>query len=230
MSCPQCQGIETAFNHESAVKELKKYHKKGPSKTTRYLIDFFVNEGIKGKSLLDIGGGVGTIQHELLKSGMVSAISVEASSAYSEVSKDEAKRQGHTERIQFHHGNFVDLAPKIPMTDVVTLDRVICCYHDMEKLVNSSLSHAKEYYAVIYPPDTWWMKIGIAIGNFIQWIKRSNYRGYVHSKKALHKVVETHNFQLCFFQKTAFWQVEIFKHKESDIGQSDTESVSNFSS
>lgn len=230
MSCPQCQGIETTFNHESALKELRKYHKKGPSKTTRFLIDFLVTEGIEGKSLLDIGGGVGTIQHELLRNGMKSVISVEASSAYSEVSKGEAERQGHTDRVQFHHGNFVDLAPDIPNADVVTLDRVICCYPDMEKLVENSLNHAREYYAVVYPPDTWWMKVGIAISNVLQRIKRSTYRSYVHSMKKFHKVVEVHNFKLCFFQKTIFWRVEIFQRIQNTTSQFDTERVYNHSS
>ncbi|MFX0211655.1 MAG: class I SAM-dependent methyltransferase [Candidatus Hodarchaeota archaeon] len=217
MSCPQCQGIESTFNHESAVKELNKYHKKGPSKTTRFLINFFVTEGIKGKSLLDIGGGVGTIQHELLRNGMAKAISVEASSAYSEVSKGEAERQGHADRVQFHHGNFIDLAPDIPKADVVTLDRVICCYPDMEKLVENSLNHAREYYAVVYPLNTWWMKVGITIGNVLLRIKRSNYRGYVHSEKKLHRLVEAHNFKPLFFQKTFFWRVEIFQRIHNDL-------------
>lgn len=218
MSYPQCCGIETTFNHESALKELKKYHKKGPSKSTRYLIDFLVTNGIEDKTLLDIGGGVGTIQHELLKNGLDSVISVEASLAYSEVSKDEAKRQGHTDKISFFHGDFVDLSVNIPMTDIVTLDRVICCYPNMEKLVNSSLSQTREYYAVVYPHDTWWMKVGIAIGNLIQGIKRSRYRGFIHSKKAFHRVVEAHNFKKCYSHRTTFWQVEIFQriHKNNE--------------
>lgn len=222
MSCPQCYGIETTFNHESALKELKKYRTKGPSKTTRYLIDYLVTKGIENKTLIDIGGGVGTIQHELLKNGLASVISIEASTAYSEVSKDEAKRQGHADKINFFHGDFVNLSADIPMTDIVTLDRVICCYPDMEKLVNSSLRQTREYYAVIYPHDTWWMKVGIAIGNFIQRIKRSEYRGFIHSKKAFHRVVEEQEFKKCFSQKTMFWQVEIFQRIHKDNGQPNT--------
>ena len=216
MSCTQCQGIETTFNHRNAEKELRKYHKKGPTETTHSLVEFLKKKGTKGKSLLDIGGGVGIIQHELLRSGLASAVSVEASSAYSEVSKDEARHQGHEERIEYHHGDFIDLAPDIPMTDIVTLDRVICCYPDMEKLVDSSLSHAKDYYAVVYPLDTWWMKIGLAFSNFIQRIRRNSFRSYVHSKKAFHRLVEAHNFKRVFFRKTTFWRVEIFERVDDD--------------
>ncbi|UCG03809.1 MAG: class I SAM-dependent methyltransferase [Candidatus Heimdallarchaeota archaeon] len=214
MSCPQCNGIETTFNHKSALKELKNYHKKGPNKSTRFLINYLVSKGIEDKTLLDIGGGVGAIQHELIKNGLASVVSVEASKAYSEASKDEAKHQGHADKINYFHGDFVDLSPEIPMTDVVTLDRVICCYVNMEKLVNSSLNHARDYYAVIYPHDKWWMKLGITVGNFLQWLKRSKYRGFIHSKKEFHRVVEAHNFKRCFFQKTMFWRIEIFQRMQ----------------
>ncbi len=87
MDCCQCQGIETTFDKKNALKELKKYHMKGPSKTTNSLINFFKTEGVEGKSLLDIGGGVGTIQHELLTLGVTSVINIEASTAYHEIGK-----------------------------------------------------------------------------------------------------------------------------------------------
>ena len=139
MDCCQCQGIETTFNKKYALKDLNKYREKGPSKTTNSLINFLKTEGVEGKSLLDIGGGVGTIQHELLKLGVTRVINVEASTAYHEVAKEEAEQQGQIDKIQFHKGNFIDLAENIPPVDIVTLDRVICCYPDMEKLVEKKL-------------------------------------------------------------------------------------------
>ncbi|MFX0124263.1 MAG: class I SAM-dependent methyltransferase [Candidatus Hodarchaeota archaeon] len=114
------------------MKELNNYHKKGSRRSTRYLIDYLIIKGIEDRTLLDIGGGVGTIQHELLKNNLASVIRVEASSAYSEVSKDEPNLQGHADRIHFFYGDFVDLSADIPVTDVETLDRVICSYPNMD--------------------------------------------------------------------------------------------------
>ncbi|UCE14241.1 MAG: methyltransferase domain-containing protein, partial [Candidatus Heimdallarchaeota archaeon] len=192
MECRQCQGIEVVFDQKSVQKDLEKYRKKGPSKTTRILIDFLKTEDIKGKTVLDIGGGVGAIQHELLKNGMSEAISVDASSAYIEASREEAERQGFADRIVFFHGDYVELAPRIPDADVVCLDRVICCYHDMEKLIENSISHARKYLALIYPPDSWWMKFGCTMINLYEKITRSDYRAYVHSKKAIHRLIRAH--------------------------------------
>jgi hypothetical protein len=66
MNCCQCQGLETLFNEQYVTKELSRYRNKGPEKTTRLLIDALKAEGVQGMALLDIGGGVGVIQHELL--------------------------------------------------------------------------------------------------------------------------------------------------------------------
>ena len=81
MKCCQCPGIEAYFDQKEAAKDLKRYRKKGPDKTTGMLIDALKAEGIKGMMLLDIGEGVGTIQHELLNVGASSCINVEASKA-----------------------------------------------------------------------------------------------------------------------------------------------------
>ncbi|MHA2296776.1 MAG: methyltransferase domain-containing protein [Candidatus Hodarchaeales archaeon] len=215
MSCSQCQGIETVFNKKNAMKELAKYQRKGPSKTTSILIDSLKTEGIEGMTLLDIGGGVGTIQHELLKDGITNVINVEASSAYIEATKEEAERQGHADKISYHQGDFIDTASDISMTDVVTLDRVICCYHDMEKLVGSSIVLAKKFYGLVYPRDKWWVKIGHAVMNTFLRLKSSDFRIYIHSQKDVHAVLQSNDFEQSFYWKNWYWQIEVFKKVEN---------------
>ncbi len=214
MVCPQCEGIETSFSQKFVQKELREYREKGLNKVTRLLINQLKIEGLEDLSLLDIGGGVGAIQYELLKSGMISAISVEASSVYLEAAKEEAERQGLTDRISFHHGNYVDLAPDIPTADLVTLDRVICCYHTME-LVKTSITHARKLYALIYPRDIWRTKVFTALENFVYWLKRSKFRSFIHPTKDVHAITQAHSFQRCFSRKFKFWQIEIFKAIET---------------
>ena len=67
MDCCQCEGIESKFDQEYALKQLEKYREKGPKSTTLQLIEE-VSKGIgEGTTLLDIGGGVGDIQHAMIK-------------------------------------------------------------------------------------------------------------------------------------------------------------------
>jgi magnesium-protoporphyrin O-methyltransferase len=96
--------------------------------STRLLVEALRTQGIEGLMLLDVGGGVGAVIYALLQSRASVATDVDASAAYLATARDEAERQGLAERIAFHHGDFVVLAPTLPTADIVTLDRVICCY------------------------------------------------------------------------------------------------------
>ncbi len=151
MGCCQCQGIEKIFDEKKARRELKKYHKKGPAKTTRLLLDAIKKVGIKGLNFLDIGGGIGAIQYDLLNEGVLKGTSIDASSAYIEVAKDEIKQKGLTEKVTFKLGDFTTIATNEDAADIVTLDRVICCYDEITTLVNLSSKLAQKIYAVVYP-------------------------------------------------------------------------------
>src|SRR5262245_32080162 len=121
MSCPQCKGIENLFDTGIAKGELDNYRRKGPSKQTRILLDVIRQAGVKGLTLLDIGGGVGAIQHELFKAGVEKAVDVDASSAYLAAAREEATRQGYADNVQYLHGDFIELAPQVEQADIVTL-------------------------------------------------------------------------------------------------------------
>src|SRR3972149_6454378 len=108
MSCAQCQGIERMFDRRAAERELRQYRAAGPGGTTRLLIDALKAEGVAGLTLLDIGGGVGAIQHELLRAGARSATAVDASSAYLDAARAEVARLGHADRGVYHPGVSTD--------------------------------------------------------------------------------------------------------------------------
>jgi hypothetical protein len=58
--------MESFYNGKLAASQLRKYRDKGPIASTQTLIDALKAEGIEGSTLLDISGGIGAIQHELL--------------------------------------------------------------------------------------------------------------------------------------------------------------------
>jgi len=210
MTCSQCQGLDTLFDKRTAAKELKNYRKKGPSKTTRWLIDALKAEGIVGATLLDIGGGIGAIQHELLKAGASGAINVDAASAYIEAAQEEAHREGLADRVRYHHGDFVQLAAAAGEADIVTLDRTICCYHDMAALVGHSTSLTRNLYGLVYPRDTWWVKFGLVMINFVSWLQREPYRFFAHPNQAVDALIRRQGLVPRFYRKTLLWQVAIY--------------------
>jgi magnesium-protoporphyrin O-methyltransferase len=210
MSCCQCQGIESLFSERIARKDLKRYRKKGPLETTRILLDALTANGIEGASLLDIGGGVGAISNGLIEAGVTRATVVDASPAYLQAAQSEAERQGHRDRITYLSGDFVEVAPRIESADIVTLDRVICCYDNMEELVAASAEKAKGMYGLVFPRDTWYGRLGVSAGNFTCWARRNPFRSFVHPPEAVERVIEGKGLARRFYRATRMWQVIVY--------------------
>lgn len=210
MDCCQCQGIEEVFSQQHVSEELSDYRAKGADKTTCMLAEAIRAEGLAGQTLLDIGGGVGAIQHELLNAGVEQAIDVDASTAYLSAAKEEARRRGYGDRMSFYHGNFVDLAEDVTPADIVTLDRVICCYPDMEKLVNLSAARARKTYGLVYPRDTWWIKAGIAVRNLFNRLRGNHFRGFIHPTKGVDAILAGYGFRRKTYRRTLTWQVVVY--------------------
>src|SRR5437764_14522968 len=164
MSCCSCEGYQSQFGEKHAAKDLRRYRQNGPDKTTRLLLDQLMAAGVRGASLLDIGGGVGVVHHELLKAGANSVVHVDATAANINAAADEAGRLGHTDRVRFLLGDFVALAAEIPAVDVVTLDRVICCYPEMERLVSQSAARAQRLCGPVFTPERAPLKASVPLG------------------------------------------------------------------
>lgn len=211
MTCPQCRGLEWLFDEKAATQDLRAYRKKGPSKTTRLLLAALQKESIEGLTLLDIGGGVGAIQHELLQNGLRQATHVDASAAYLAVAEAEAQRQGHAERVSYHFGNFVDLAPELETADIITLDRAICCYPDMAALVGLSAPKAKRLYGLVYPRDTWWMRLAGRLLNGLFWLQRTPYRFFVHPTARVEAIVLANGLTRHENRQTFLWQIAVYR-------------------
>lgn len=214
MDCSQCQGFEKTFDRKTAARDLKRYRRNGPNRTTVTLIEALKERGIHGLSLLDVGGGVGAIQHELLKAGVATAVGVDASSAYIEAAKEEAQRQGHIDRVSYQFGNFIDLANELKSADIVTLDRVICCYHDVVSLVEMTGYLASKYYGIVYPKDTWWVQLGWKVlgtlYGLVMRIMRNPFRAYLHSSEEVDSILTSMGFQLSFRSTRGLWQIIVY--------------------
>jgi magnesium-protoporphyrin O-methyltransferase len=213
MSCLQCEGIELEFDTKVAESDLETYRNEGPAKTTRLLIKELKKRGVAGATLLDIGGGIGAIQYELFKEDLGRAVHVEASRAYMQTAQREAERIGVRERISYFHGDFVELYDRIPSADIVTLDRVICCYDDMYALVEKSSSKAKRFYALIYPRDTWWLKLFEGIINMLNQLRRRSFRVFIHASDEVDKLLHKQGLQLTYQHNNLVWQVVLYARR-----------------
>jgi SAM-dependent methyltransferase len=210
VTCCQCEGIERQFGHKTASRELRRLRKRGPAPTTRMLIDALRQEGVAGASILDVGGGVGAIYHELLASGARDAVHVDVSPDYLSVAREEAERRGHADRVEFVRGDFVEISPVQPESDVVTLDRVICCYPDMERLVALSADKTRRLFGAVYPREAWWMRLFVVAINAVGRLRRTAFRAYLHPPAAIDALLRARGLERRSFRRTLAWEVVVY--------------------
>ena len=211
MACCTTTPLEEVFDDNMAAYDLRRYRRKGPRRSTRLLLAALKAEGVEGRTLLDVGGGVGAIQHELLDAGASAATSVEASHPYLKTARVESKRRGHAGRARFRRGDFVELAATIEAADVVTLDRVVCCYPDVEGLIRTSAVRARILYGLVYPRDTRVVRVGFAVANVVLRLLRKQMRAFVHRAAHIERLVEESGLAPCYAARTGAWQVAVYR-------------------
>ena len=182
MPTPRCTCCyDEAFDADFAKSELRLYRRKGPGRASKALADALSRPSVTGLTVLDIGGGVGSVHHLLLERGATSAIDVDASSGYLASAREEAAARGLTDRVTFRHGDFVALAAEIEPADLVALDRVGCCYPDVDALIGRAAEQTRRRMAVTLPPDLLIARAVIRVLNLWEWVTRSDLRIYGHS-------------------------------------------------
>ena len=199
------------FTSREAENDLKRYLKEGPDGTTRSLIDAIAAVGVDGASILDIGGGIGAIQLELLAAGAAKAMSVDASEAYVTVARAEAARRGLGDRTDQRIGDFETLAPVLDPADVVTLDRVACCDPDLPGLLGAAAAHARRMVGLVYPRVTWWNRIaahGIAA---FGWLTRDSTRWHLHPVEDIDRILDRAGFRKREVARTFLWHVALYE-------------------
>ncbi len=211
MSCPQCVGIQKEFNDRVAAQDLKRYRRRGLSGTTRMLVEGLKASGVAGRTLLDVGGGVGAIQIALLEVGAAGATGIDASPAYLRVAGQELERRGLAGRVRHVVGDFVDLAPEVEPADIVTLDRVICCYHDARGLLQAATGRARSRLALVYPRDNWGMRFFVRLANAAMWLRRSPFRIFIHPSAMVDGLIRSGGFEPRSYRRTLLWQVALYE-------------------
>jgi len=216
MAC--CSGYCAAqehFNRKVANRDLKRYRRRGPDVTTRLLLEELRRWPLEGRRLLDVGGGIGVIGTELAGTDLASLTMVDASSSYLEVARN-ALRLGFGARpVEFIHGDFAAIADTVPDADVVTLDRVVCCYPEVETLLGGAAKKAHQLLAFTYPRDRWYVRLFVVLENSFQWFKRSNFRAFVHSPERMGKLLEATEFVRATRRETLTWVLDLYRRRDA---------------
>ncbi len=160
--------------------------------------------------------GIGVISKELAGTGVASATIVEASPAYLEVARREAGSQYGTRPTQFILGDFAVIADTLPDADVVTLDRVVCCYPDAEALLRQAAGRARQLLAFTYPRDRWYVRTLIVLENLWLRLTGKEFRAFVHTPDRMGAVLESAGLVRATRRKTLVWTLDLY-HRGSTV-------------
>jgi 2-polyprenyl-3-methyl-5-hydroxy-6-metoxy-1,4-benzoquinol methylase len=203
-------GFASIFDRRNAERDRDRYRRNGPDRTTRMLLELLAPYRSAGSTVLDIGGGIGIIDHELLRTGAGHAVLVDGSTASLEVARLEARRLNLLDRIEFVEGDFVQRAAAIEPADIVTLDRVVCCYPDAEGLVGLSAARVRTAYGLVLPRDRRVVRMAIRLGNLWFRLRRKAYRAYVHPTARVDEIAAANGLHPGAERHTAFWRVVVY--------------------
>lgn len=202
-------GYGTVFDARQARRDARRYRRRGLSKAARQLVRLAAPDG---GTVLEIGGGVGAIQIELLKAGAERATNVELSPGYEEEAARLLGEAGLTERVERRVTDFVEAADSVEPADVVVMHRVVCCYPDPERLVGAAAAHARRRLVLTYPPDNLLSRLVTTGFNVWCAARRVDFRSYVHPPHVVLAAARAHGLEPRVEGRTAVWRYVALEH------------------
>ena len=157
--------------------------------------------------MLEIGGGVGEIEIELLRSGAERATNVELSAAYEEQGRTLVEEAGLEDRIEWRYGDIAADRELAPPADVVVLNRVVCCYPDVQALVGAAAEKTHRALALSFPRNIWLIRTAAVAINLWFRIRRSDFRFFVHSPESIVATARDGGLNLVQEHLGRFWQI-----------------------
>jgi 2-polyprenyl-3-methyl-5-hydroxy-6-metoxy-1,4-benzoquinol methylase len=180
------------FSSKQARRDARRFRRRGLRGTSQDLVELAGD--VHGASVLDVGGGVGAIELELLAAGAERATNIELSGGYEQTAAGLIAERGVEARIDRHVGDFV--TAEIDPHDLVVMHRVVCCYPDVDALVGNAADRARHVLLLTYPQESPMVRLGFRAMNL--WLRLSGcgFRAYVHRSARIAAIAEEHGLRL----------------------------------
>ena len=195
------------FGPRFAAHQARRYRRRGLDGTEQRIVDFLDGVGIDGATILEIGGGAGQIQLELLRRGAASATNLELVDTYDTQAVQLATQAGMSDRL---HRRIVDIAANpddVPPADVVVLHRVICCYPDYDRLLSAAADHTKSLLVFSYPPRNPVSRALVAAQNAFFTLSGKSFRTFAHPPERMLEVLHEHGLTTTYTHRGRMWHV-----------------------
>ena len=208
----QEKGIAETFD-DLAHDRCCKYKSNGLTASSQILLDFLSRKGLLGKTILEIGCGTGFFALETLRSGAISCVGIDLSSAAIHEANEFAKESGLQDRVRFEVANAA--MTRQPASDVVVMDKVLCCYPDADALLKTAAESSRDLLGFVVPRDEGLMRpamrIGTALINLVERLRKTGFRLYLHPLGSIDRLLAENSFQQADKAKSRFWLVFLYK-------------------
>ena len=146
--------------------------------------------GLEGVRVLEIGGGIGTLQSELLRAGAAHGEIVELVPAWEPYARELALERGIEERTSFRVADVLDSPESVEDADVVLLNRVVCCSPDGVALAGRAARLTRRSLVLSFPRDVVWVRVGLRLVNIGMRVMGRSFRVFLHAPADLVRSAE----------------------------------------
>src|SRR5438105_1667359 len=217
-SCCTPAGYRKVFGEKTAKRDLRKYRRRGLDGAAGRIAGFLTARGVEGDSVLEVGGGIGAIQLELLKAGAARTTNVELSPEYEPLAAELLQEAGVEDRVERRLGDFVRDADEIEPADDVVLHRVVCCYPDPEALVGAAAARARRRLVLSFPPDGLPHRIAWRLFNVYFALTRTEFRTFIHPAASIFAAARARGLEPTFEEPTLIWRIVGFERTRPESG------------
>src|SRR4029453_10798008 len=205
--CCDRPGYHTVFSDRFARRIARTYRKRGLSRIQLRMVSFLTERGIEDASVLEIGGGVGELQLELLYRGARAVTNLEISSGYEAEAAVLLEDAGMGARVPRRLLDIASSPDEVEPADVVVLHRVVCCYPDYERLLSAAASHARRLLVFSSPPRNPFTRALLCCENFLQRLRGSDFRAFVHPPAAMIAAAEAEGLSVSYRHRGLSWHI-----------------------
>jgi SAM-dependent methyltransferase len=179
------------------------------------ILDLVRDATLRRPSILELGCGTGALSVALLEMGAERVTGVDLSPASVEIARRRAASAGVGDSAAFRAGNAADAAEE---HDWVVLDRVVCCYGDVDGLVETAISCARDRIVISGPESRGWR----GLINRPLWAAeclwdrlKGGCRGYVHDLRRVERRLADSGFRRAKTGRVGLWFVGVYERPVS---------------
>ena len=206
-SCCDPGGYDRVFKPRFARSLAKRYRRRGLRRREQRIVDFCAARGVEGATVLEIGGGVGDLQIELLRRGAAEATNLELVDAYDEQAHRLALDAGVADRMNRRQIDIAVHPDEVELADIVVMHRVVCCYPDYERLVGAAADHARRALVFSHPPRNPVSRTILGLQNAWLRITGNTFRIFAHPPEAMADVARSRGLDVVYRQGR-LWHIQ----------------------